>query len=71
MFLNERSLEDKVEEIVLTKRLSHIDALISFCSTNELEFEDIAKLITPNLKDKIKMNAEEDGLMKRSARLPI
>lgn len=71
MFLTESSFQKKVEEIVQAKRLSYMDAVLYFCAENDLEPADITKVVSSNLKEKIRSNAIEDGLMKRTSSLPI
>ena len=71
MFLNSVALQKNIEDMVSEKRMTYIEAVISFCSENDLDFEDITKILSPNLKDKIKLCAQEEGFMKQEARLPI
>jgi hypothetical protein len=71
MFLDQTKFQLQIEEIVVTNRLSYLDAVVYYCQKNELEPEEVTKLITSNLKDKIKVNAMDEGLIKREARLPI
>ena len=71
MFLNQTSLQQQIEDLVIKNKLSYIDAMIHFCELNDLDFEDITKILTPNLKDKIKLCAMEEGFMKQEAMLPV
>lgn len=71
MFLDEVNFQKQIEELVSTKRISYIDAIIHFCEINSLDPEDIAKLVSSNLKGKIKLAAIDDGLMKAEVQLPI
>ena len=71
MFLDEVSFQLQIESLVSTKRISYIDAVLHFCEMNSLDPEDIAKLVSSNLKGKLKLSAIEDGLMKAEAQLPI
>lgn len=71
MFLNETSLQLQIEEKVSKLRMSYIEAMISFCDENDLDYKDITKLLSPNLKDKIKLCAQEEGFMRVESRLPV
>jgi hypothetical protein len=71
MFLTEASFQLKVEEIVQVKRLSYMDAVLHFCEENNMDPSDISKIVSSNLKEKIRLDAIEDGLMKKTAVLPI
>jgi hypothetical protein len=71
MFLTPTTFQEKIEDEVWMKDCTYIEAIMTFCKDNETDFEDIAKLITSNLKDKIRLDAMNEGLMKREAQLPI
>lgn len=63
----------KIEEIVIEKRTSYLDAIILYCESTGLEVEVAAKLISGNIKSKIRMEAEDLNLVQKSNthRLPI
>lgn len=42
-----------------------IECIIDYCEEKDLEFETIAKMLTPNLKEKIQYEAEASHLMIR------
>jgi hypothetical protein len=70
-FLDATTFQLGVEALTREKRIDHLDAVIMFCKENDLEPDEIKKLLTSNLKDKIKMAAIDGGYMKREATLPI
>lgn len=70
MFLTDTTFQKIIEELVSSKRMSYLDAVVHYCKENELDPEDVTKLISSNLKDKIKIDAMEDGFMRRESRLP-
>ena len=70
-FLDPTTFQLRIEEVVRIKKVNHMEAVILFCVENNLEFEDIKKIVTSNLKDKIKIAAIEDGYMKKEAQLPL
>lgn len=70
-FLTEASFQLKIEELVREKRVSYMDAVLLFCHENDLEPSDISKVVSSNLKEKIRDDAVSDGLMKRTSQLPI
>jgi len=71
MFLDEISFQLRIEETVRTKKLDYLDAVLDFCKQNDLDPEDVKKLITTNLKAKIRNDATNQGLMKPIAQLPV
>ena len=53
--------------------LNYIEAIISYCEENEIEFESVPKLLSKTLKEKLKYDAQRLSFMKRSSRakLPV
>lgn len=56
--LTKASLIEKVERLVRTDGIKYTEALMHLCTEYEVEPEDIAKLISPPLKSKMKIEAE-------------
>jgi Phage late-transcription coactivator len=63
----------RIEEIVIEKKTSYIDAIVLYCEKTGLEVEVAAKLLSGNIKSKIRMEAEDLNLVEKSNthRLPI
>ena len=57
MILTKKKFTTSVEELVIEKKLSYIDAIVYFCQQNHLEADSVKGLITPPLKEKIKAEA--------------
>ena len=53
-FLDQNKFTQDVEQLVLTTELNYIEALVSYCEDNNIEFESVGKLISKPLKDKLK-----------------
>ena len=47
MILTKKRFAEQIENIVLTKRLNYIDAIVHFCETQHLDPESVKNLITP------------------------
>jgi hypothetical protein len=61
-----------IEGMVRDLRISYIDAIVHWCEQNEMEIETAAKLISPLIKEKMLVEAQELNVVKgKSARLPI
>ena len=73
MILTKKKFATSVEELVIEKKLSYIDAIVYFCQQNHLEPESVKGLITPPLKEKIEAEAIELRVLKTEskAKLPI
>ena len=72
MILTKKKFTTSVEELVIDKNLSYIDAIVHFCQENHLE-PDSVKGLTPPLKEKIKAEAVSLRFLKEesNAKLPI
>ncbi len=57
MILTKKKFTTAVEELVIEKKLTYIDAIVYFCQENHLEPDSVKGLITPPLKEKIKAEA--------------
>lgn len=71
--LDSLSLHNSIEEIVRTSGTDYIDAIIHFCSINDLEVETVGAIISKdlNLVSKIQSEAEELHFLVKESQLPI
>ena len=69
--LNREKFSQIVERTVIEKRLSYMDAIVWWCEENEFDIQDVNKLISPLIKEKIKVEAENLNFLPKSSRLPI
>jgi len=80
----EKALENKffcpsrfakeIESLVqINEEMNYIDAIVHFCSENNIDIESVPKLLSKPLKEKIKYEAMELNFLKKSSRakLPI
>ena len=58
-----------IEEQVKLNKTSYMEAVINYCDENDIEPEAIKKLINQQLRDRIRCDAEEEGLMVKSTQL--
>ena len=74
MILTKKKFSTSIEQLVIDKRCSYIDAIVIFCQDNHLEPDSVKGLVTPPLKEKIKAEAVGLKMVKDSgskAKLPI
>jgi len=69
--LNREKFSLIVEQIVKEKKISYMDAIVWWCEENEFDIQDVNKLISPLIKEKIKVEAENLNFLPKSSRLPI
>ena len=61
-----------VEDIVRKKRISYIDAVVLYCTENQIDPSTTKSMINKQLKEKIAYEAQKLNLMKEKvAKLPI
>ena len=73
-FYCSRRFAEEIEAIAHeNKGMKYIDAIVHFCEQNNLDVESIPKLISKPLKEKLKCEAMDLNLLKRTshAKLPL
>ena len=60
-----------VDDLVRTKRLTHMEAIIYYCEQNMIEPDTITKWIDRSLKEKLQADAEALNYLPKSASLPV
>jgi hypothetical protein len=73
-FYNSRTFAEEIENIVKDNiDMKYVDAIVYFCEKNNIDIESIPKLISKPLKERLKVEAMELHLLKRTshAKLPI
>lgn len=64
-FLTKTKFSKLIEETVLQKRLSYMDAIIHICEENSIEIEEVRKFISPIIKDKLEAEARKLNYLPR------
>lgn len=62
-FLTKESFATAIEKIVLEEDMDHFQAVIAFCEDNNREYEDVIKLMSPTILEKVKQSARDAGLI--------
>jgi hypothetical protein len=72
-FLCQSRFSQDIENLVLKSGLNYIEAIISYCEENNIEFESVSKLISKPLKEKLKHEAQQLNYLKKTtrAKLPL
>ena len=68
-FLTKPKFSKLVEETVLTKKLSYMDAIIHIFEENSIELEEVRKFISPIIKDKLEAEARKLNYLPRTNEL--
>ena len=72
-FVSKEKFAEDIEALVLKTKMNYIDAIVQYCTDNEIEIESVGKLISKPLKEKIKYVATELNYMKKTSKgkLPL
>ena len=54
----------EIEDLVKTKRVPYMDAVLMFCKDKDIEHERVARFIDKSMKEKIQNEAEELNYLK-------
>ena len=60
-----------IDELVRTKRLTHMEAIIYYCEQNLIEPDQVTKWIDRSLKEKLQADAEALNYLPKTASLPV
>lgn len=68
-----KSFVAQIEELVKTKRLPYLDAILYICKEKEIEPERIVRFIDKGMKEKLQVEAEASNAIKGPKRnkLPL
>jgi len=62
----------EVEKIALhNPDMNYIDSVIHYCEMNEIELDNVGKLISKPLKEKLKFEAQELNFIKKTSRAKL
>ena len=61
----------EIENIAKEKRVSHMEAVLWYCTDQDIEPDSVKGMISKPLKEKIEANARDLNFLPRQAQLPI
>jgi hypothetical protein len=72
-FMTPTKFSLEVERIVKESsgQLNYIEAVLTYCEENEIEYESVPKLLSKTLKEKLKYDAQRLCFMKRTSRAKL
>ena len=60
-----------IEDLVRTKRLTHLEAIMYYCEQNGLEAHTCTRWMDKAMKEKIQYDAEELNYLPKTSSLPL
>jgi hypothetical protein len=70
-FLCQSKFAQDIEYLVATSKINYIEAIVTYCEENGIEFESVSKLISKPLKEKIKCEATQLNFLKKTSRAKL
>jgi hypothetical protein len=71
IFKNNNEFALYIENLVIERKMTHMDAVLLYCEQNFIDPEDISKLINKNLKQKIEMNMIDQNYLPKKGSLDL
>tara|TARA_B100000614_G_C14535919_1_gene488361 strand:- start:282 stop:518 length:237 start_codon:yes stop_codon:yes gene_type:complete len=65
-FLSKSKFSKMIEESVVQKKLSYMDAILDICEKNDIEPEDVRKFVSPIIRDKLEAEAMSLNLLPKT-----
>jgi len=72
-FICPQKFAQDIENLVKECKINYIDAIVTYCEENSIEIDNISKLVSKPLKEKLKNDATELNFLKKTtrAKLPL
>jgi len=71
MFEDSKSFSLYIDQMAREKKCSHVDAILEYCKENYIDPQEIKSLINKSLKEKMKTDFQESGLLPKTAQLDV
>lgn len=72
-FISRSKFSSDIEDFVKSHSLTYIDAIVEYCEKNNIDIDNVNKLISKPLKEKLRYEATELNYLKKTshAKLPL
>ena len=70
-FTNSNDFSMFIEQQALKRKIGYMETLLEYCEQKDIDPGAIGNLLSPSLKEKIRAEAEEMNLLKKSGKLPL
>lgn len=69
-FQNPHKFSIMIEKLSRENNTDYVDTIINYCEENEMDYDTVAKLLNPTIKDKIRIEfSEKRNMLPRVAKL--
>lgn len=70
-FTNSNDFSLYIECEAIRRKIGFLESLLEYCESKSIEPAGVANLISSSLKEKIRAEAEDMNLLKKSPKLPL
>jgi hypothetical protein len=70
-FLNQSKFSSDIESFVQTGNLNYIEAIVQYCEQHNIEIDNVPKLLSKPLKERIRCEAMELNYLRRSSKAKL
>jgi hypothetical protein len=70
-FVSKEKFAEEIEQVVIEKDMNYIDAIIEYCSENNIEIETINKVMSKVLKEKLRADAMGLNYLKKTTQAKL
>lgn len=70
-FKNANEFSVFIEEYSITHKCGYMDAVIDYCTKSDIDIESIGPLVSKSLKEKIRVEAEEQNFFRQKGKLQL
>ena len=71
MFKNTQEFAIYIDEMVSSRKITHMEAVLEYCKENFIDPEDISSMVNKNLKQKIAVIMRDENYLPKVAKLDI
>lgn len=68
-FKNANEFSLHIEDLAIQRKVTFLDAVLDYCKEFDIDPESLKSLVNPQLKEKIRVDAEQANLMKKRGML--
>jgi hypothetical protein len=70
-FTNPTDFSMHIEREAVRRKIGYMETLVDYCEENDIDTASMSGLISSSLKEKIRAEAEEMNLLKKTSKLPL
>jgi hypothetical protein len=70
-FTNPTEFSIHIEKEAIRRKIGYMETLLDYCEVNDIDTSSMSGLVSSSLKEKIRAEAEELNVLKKTSKLPV